>query len=126
MKYLILAISLLTISCGHDAFEIDQSFDGKQFKSMRGGCDNNRVPFIELLQKKKDVLLSHSENEILATLGRYDFQILDERNQKVFVYYLEPGPHCEQIQNPSEAQSMAVYFNAVSLAKEITFQKGMP
>lgn len=102
------------------------TFDVQKFKTDRGGCNGKRVEMINDLKGVQSRLLGLSQNQIFETLGRYDFQILDRRNQKYFVYYLEKGPHCEQIQNPTKAQSMALKFNAVSLVKEVTFQVGMP
>ncbi len=118
LPFLLLACQSGTINLG--------KVDTDSFKSDRGGCDSKRKELISGLEAVKDSLLSHSENEVLATLGRYDFQILDRKNEKVFMYYLEPGPHCEHIQNESLARSMAIYLNSVSLVKEVTFQKGLP
>ncbi|MGR3811463.1 hypothetical protein [Jiulongibacter sp. NS-SX5] len=127
MRYFILSFLMLgLISCASDPFEISKDIDLEKFKSDRGGCLNHRSGSIDDLKAIKDEILTHSENEVLATFGRYDFQILDKKNQKVFVYYLEEGPHCEAIQNESSATTMAIYFNAVSLAKEVTFQIGIP
>ncbi|KPM48578.1 hypothetical protein [Jiulongibacter sediminis] len=127
MKFLTPLLFLLFFSaCVSEPFELGDGVDLESFKKDRGGCENLRSGQIEALKAVSDNILTHSENEVLATLGRYDFQILDRKNQKVFVYYLEEGPHCEAIQNESSAISMAVYFNATSLAKEVTFQQGMP
>ncbi len=121
----LLLLGAAILGCKPKTFNVGQA-NLDNFKKDRGGCEDFRVKEIEHLKVAKDSLLSHSENEVLATLGRYDFQILDTKNQKVFVYYLEKGPQCENIQNETSATSMAVYFNAVSLVKEVTFQKGMP
>lgn len=101
-------------------------FDEKSFQSDRGGCLGNRVSSEAALRNLENTLLGASENQIKGAFGRYDFQILDERSQKVFVYYLAKGPHCEAIQNPSEAMSLALHFNAIGLVKQVTFQRGMP
>jgi len=102
------------------------NFDQATFKNDRGGCQGKRLAQIDAFKSLESKLLGASENQIKDALGRYDFQILDERSQKVFVYYFEKGPHCEAIQNPSQAQSVALYFNAIGLVKQVTFQRGMP
>jgi hypothetical protein len=124
MKYLSFLFLLVGfISCRSMPVEVGEKFDSEVFRSDRNACLNKRLDMKESLMQGKDALIGHSENDMFSTLGRYDLQMLDARNQKVFIYFLEPGPQCER--KPSEAISMAVYFNATKLVKEITFQKGI-
>jgi hypothetical protein len=116
-------ILFVILSCQSSPFEVGAGFDSDLFKSDRNGCTEKRIEMVEALDIYKDSFIGHSENEIFNTLGRYDLQMLDTRNQKVFIYFLEKGPQCER--KPSETSSMAVYFNATKLVKEITFQKGI-
>jgi hypothetical protein len=59
-------------------------------------------------------------------LGKPDRQLLAERNQEYYLYFLEEGTHCIKESNESLAKSVAIRFNAVGLASEITFQEGQP
>lgn len=102
------------------------NFDTESFKNDRGGCKNDRLKAKAILETNKEKLLGTFENQVFSTFGRYDYQILDKKNEKVFVYFLEKGAHCIQIQNPSQAQCMIIYLNSVSLVKEVVFQKGNP
>jgi hypothetical protein len=119
-------ILLFFVACQSPKSTKIAGVDFEVFKNDRGGCDNKRESFIETLKTNKDALLSFSENQVFATLGRYDFQVLDKKNEKSFVYYLEKGNHCENIQNPSEAQSLTLKFNSVSLVKEVLLGRGNP
>lgn len=101
-------------------------FDLQSFKTDRGGCEGKRVNLIEELKTIRPKILGLTENQIYETLGRYDFQILSRRNEKIFVFFLEKGPQCESIQNATQARSMILYFNASSLVKEVSFQFGSP
>lgn len=122
----ILIFSLLFLSaCGGKDIDFG-TFDLKRFKNDRGGCNGNRANMIEDFKAIKPKLLGLSEREIVKYIGRYDFQILDRRNQKIFVYYFEKGEHCQYMQNKSNSQSAALYFNSVGLVREITFQIGNP
>jgi hypothetical protein len=124
MKQLSFIFILFAIlSCQSSPFQVGEGFDSDLFKSDRNGCSGKRTEMTKAIETYKDAFIGHSENEIFNTLGRYDFQMLDSRNQKVFIYFLEEGPQCDR--KPSEARSMAVYFNATKLVKEITFQKGV-
>ncbi|AWV99883.1 hypothetical protein [Arcticibacterium luteifluviistationis] len=126
MRYFLISFFLIGFfSCRPKPIDMGAVFSADVFKSDRNACDGLRTSFKEALVANKDSLIGHSENDIFSTLGRYDLQMLDSRNQKVFIYFLEAGPQCESVAKPSESPSMAVYFNATKLVKEITFQDGV-
>ena len=120
------ATFILFVGCSKNTPLDLQGFDTLTFEKDRGGCLNQRQNLIEELKKRENLILGASQNQIAEALGRYDYQILDERNQKIYVYFLEKGPHCEFIQNPSQAQTLALHFNAISLVKKVTYQRGNP
>lgn len=115
----------LTSCSGPDTSKFN-GFDFEAFRSDRGGCEHKREKLQKPLKNLREQILGLSENEVIELFGRYDFQILDTKNQKVFIYYLEKGPHCDYIQNDSKSMSVAMYFNATSLVKDLTFQNGKP
>jgi hypothetical protein len=123
MKKLFLLVFWLNACSYSKPLEL-KDFDFKAFKSDRGACEGKRTLQIEYLKNNKDKILSISENEVIKAFGRYDYQGLGKKNEKTFVYFLEKGPHCDQIQNSTQALSMIVHFNSVGLAKEILFEKG--
>lgn len=102
------------------------TFDLQKFSSDRGACKGERTTQIAELQTLEKKILGLSENQVLEAFGRYDYQILDRRSQKIFVFFLEKGPHCSNIQEPSTALEMVLYFNAVSLVREVSFRTGNP
>jgi hypothetical protein len=102
------------------------TFDVKKFSTDRGACEGQRTTQIEELKSLEKKILGLSENQVLEAFGRYDYQILDRRSQKIFVFFLEKGPHCNNIQEPSQALEMVLYFNAVSLVREVSFRTGNP
>lgn len=125
MKFLsILSICFLLFSCGESPSlgEVDLN----AFKNDRAGCKNLRQQDIDKLKAVKDQLLGKSENEIVDILGRYDIQILDRRQTKMFVYYLEKGDQCIDLKNDGQVRTMVLRFNAISLVREVTFGIGLP
>ncbi len=124
MKQLaILTIFLISASsCRQRPIDMG-SFNSEAFRTDRKACEGKRELLVPQLEMVKDSLLGYGENKLTATLGRYDLQMLDKRNQKVFIYFLASGPQCEG--GATNARSMAVYFNATKLVKEITFQDGI-
>ncbi|UBM57679.1 hypothetical protein LAG90_12735 [Marinilongibacter aquaticus] len=117
---------LFLMSCRADSFDMGEDLDLKTFKGDRMACEAGRESLVDALKKAQDKILSHSEDEILSTLGRYDFQLLDERKQKRFIYFLAAGKQCEGAAGESKAETMVIHFNALGLAKEVTFEQGLP
>ena len=123
-NFLILLLAFTFTGCSYSKPLDFPELDAKAFKSDRGGCNGTRASQLELIRKNKDRFLSLNENVIFKTLGRYDYEVLSKRTQKVFVYYLEPGPQCERIQNPTEAEALLLYFNSAKLVNQVVIQKG--
>lgn len=101
-------------------------FDVEAFKMDRGGCKETREKQIDWLKTHKMTWKGVSSNDLEDILGKPDIQQLADRNQEYYVYFLEKGPHCEAIKNPSQARTMAFRFSAMGLTTEITFQQGLP
>jgi len=123
MRKILIVVLLALGACKNKKADLGD-FDLQSFKTDRGGCEDKRVKLIEPLKDLRPKILGLTENQIVDNFGRYDYQILSRRNEKVFVYFLEKGPQCEHIQNPTNSRSMLLYFNAASLVKEVSFQNG--
>ena len=102
------------------------TFDSEIFISDRNACEGKRTTQIEELRGMKDKILGLSEKQIKEGFGRYDYQILDRRSEKIIVFFLEEGPQCKQLQQPSNALVMELHINAVGLVKEVNFRRGNP
>lgn len=102
------------------------SFDTKKFQHDKGGCNGSRATQITDLKAIEDKILGFSESQINEAFGKYDYQVLSRRSQKIVIYYLEKGEHCQDVRLPSTAREMVLYFNAVGLVKEVSFRTGNP
>jgi hypothetical protein len=122
---LIITLLVISLSCSTKERHFGK-FDFKAFKSDRGSCNEARTKMIDELKNVKEEIKGMSQNEVFDTFGRYDMQLLDERNTKSFIYFLEKGPHCETPKKPSQARTMVLRFNAVSLVNEVEFMQGIP
>ncbi len=96
------------------------------FKNDRGGCLGQRKAQLDWFKSHRLELKGVSSNDIEKQLGKPDIQQLADRNQEYYIYFFESGTHCQDIKNPSNAQSIAFRFSAMGLATEITFQQGLP
>jgi hypothetical protein len=123
MKLALLFFSILLVSaCTHQP---DLSgFDAEAFKMDRGACAGKRGQQLAWLKAHKMNFKGVSSNNLDDLLGKPDIQQLADRNQEYYIYFLEPGVHCDR--KPSQAQSIAFRFSAMGLATEITFQSGVP
>jgi len=116
-QLLVLAFLLLT-AC-YQAADIE-NFDETAFQNDPQGCEGNRFDMREQIMQLPKALQGFTQYEIEATLGRADRQELSNRSQKYLLYYIEPGPECEDAEE--EPFTMIVRFNSVGQANEISFQ----
>lgn len=108
-------ILFVLAACGKPLPELN-GIDLTAWKRDRNGCNGNRTKDIEAITREKEKLKALSEMDLVKLLGRPDENQLLTRNQKIYTYYLEPGPACE---NPSpDAQKLILRINAMGLAKE--------
>ena len=123
MKRLLILILFLQ-ACSYSKPLQIKGFVPADFQGDRGGCEGKRITQLDLLKKNRDGILGISENEITNAFGRYDYQLLDKKNEKFFVYFFEKGPQCENIRNITTSEAMILHFNSIGLVKEVVFQKG--
>lgn len=100
--------------------------DLAKWRSDRNGCQGVRTALVEDFKAVRQELKGQSANEIGKILGRPDNELLDDRNQKFYIYFLEKGPHCQDPRLKTQSRSVALRISAIGLVTEITFQRGRP
>ncbi len=120
--FMIIMMSLLIISGCSDKGKIRklEKFDSAVWIADKDGCNGTRLALKDSLLQAKYSMRGLTINEIRKVLGQPDAEELAERNQKYYIYYLEPGPAC----NDSAKTSLALFvrFSAVGIANELTFK----
>ncbi len=121
IKIIFLECILFTlISCSQKP--LIRNFNSTLWIADRNACQGNRKTLMEQVLSSKQDLLGQPEDRITATLGKPDRFELYERNQKFYVYYLDPGPLCSAKEdNPN---MLVIRFSAVGLSDEIFTQRG--
>lgn len=120
-------ILLLLITCASCTKQPKlDGLDLEKFKNDFGGCKGERLKMVEKLKSLKEEIKGVSSNDLDDYLGKPDIQQLADRSQEYYIYFLEPGIHCEDLKKKSDAQMMAIRFSAMGMATEVNFQKGMP
>jgi hypothetical protein len=114
-----LLVCLMCLSCRKPLPEL-KGIETEVWMNDKNGCSGARVTSIETLKEQKVALLGLSEMEIVQVLGKPDRNELYKRNQKFYYYYLQPAPECEQ--HSDSALRLAIRFNAMGLAKEISVE----
>lgn len=118
------ALLLLLTACTHQPNL--KEFDLEKWRADRGGCRGLRSTQVDQLKALRQELKGMTANNFAEQFGKPDVNQLADRNQEYYVYFLEAGPHCQDIRTPSEARTVAVRFSALGLATEVTFQRGEP
>ena len=82
----------------------------------------NRSEIYTGILKDKESLLRLNEKKIAGILGLPDANELSRRNQKFFIYSINPGRECKGY-NETDELYLIVRFNAVGLSSEIFIQE---
>lgn len=112
-------LAFLLLTACYQAADIE-NFDETAFQNDANACEGVRMEMREEVLQLPKALQGLTQYEIEATLGRADRQELSNRSQKYLIYYIEPGPDCENAE--AEPFTMIVRFNSVGQASDISFQ----
>jgi len=117
----IILLVVIASACGKALPGLD-NIDLVSWKGDRNGCGGKRNGMRDNLASQKEKLLSLSEDDIVALLGKPDQNELYKRNQKFYYYFLEPSPDC-QADGDVHPLKLVVRFNAVGLANEVRLER---
>lgn len=115
--YILLLIFTYLLSACNDAGIDTEGFDLVSWKNDRKGCGNKRLTLLTDFEKKiKPKLEGLSEMQVANLLGKADFVLLAERNQKFYRYYIEEG---EQCQKNKQARYINIRLDATNRVNEV-------
>jgi len=121
VSLILLLFSLLISSCQQKPKLI--GFDEETWKQDVRGCGNKRSQLVTVLEKVKPQLIGLRHNYIIQVLGKPEGNSLEKSGQRVYYYFLEPGPQCQDKQKFKETNKVFIQFDALDRAKYITFGK---
>lgn len=102
------------------------NFQAEAWRQDKLGCLGTRQMLAQDFDSIRRDLNGLSQNQLLDILGRPDFQVLYKRNQKFYIYYLEPGNQCQGKPESSQARTVAIRLSALEKVTEVTYQNGKP
>lgn len=125
IRKLIVGTCLLCVGCaGPDNLG---KLNLKAWRDDRGGCKGRRTQLFNDFMAVRDQIKGIHSNDLGKMLGRPDVNQITDRNQKLYVYYVEKGPQCgENTGAKSNAKSVALRVSAIGLVTEVTVQNGVP
>ena len=113
-------IALLLFSCSGNP--LLNGFNSKAWVSDHDGCNSTRKDLAPQIIVSKDKLMGKTEDRILDNFGKPDRNELYDRNQKFYIYYLDPGPLCHS--PDPDPEMLIIRFSAIGICNEVFIQRG--
>ena len=114
----LLFIVIQLISCSG---KVDlENIDLENWKNDRNGCLGLRMNDLEDFREIKNDLLGKDNQALIKTFGRPDKVELADRSQTFFIYFLEPGPDCQDVEKKEDPLKAIFRLNAYSRVSEAT------
>ncbi len=91
------------------------------WKNDSYGCKSDRENLVDLIVSNRDKFLRYNQNQIINILGKPDYQMLYDRGQKFFYYYIKYHPECDNKNALPEKEQikLEIRFDALNRSKEI-------
>jgi len=99
-----------------------EQFDAAAWQSDRNGCTGLRTTLLPDLLLEKDKLTGLNQPSLSRVLGRPDHQELYVRNQKFFVYFIDPSEACRDQSGEEQPRQLHIRFNATGKVNEVSVQ----
>ncbi len=113
------AVVLLALAgCGH-ALPPLPGFEPARWRADAYGCQGQRAALLPALLQARDRLYATRADDVTALLGHPDEEELREGTEKVYIYYLVPGPQCPPPHRRSVAPCLRLHFGPLGTVTEI-------
>ena len=119
---LLLVVFISQSGCSRKKKKINrlQEFESALWIEDKNGCSGDRLDLKDQILSLKHNMRGLKTSDIESYLGKPDAQELYSRSQRYYIYFLEPGPKCDNAkENP---QALFVRFSAVGIANEFTIK----
>jgi hypothetical protein len=109
---------LLFISMSCNSEKKLENFNSDLWKNDPKACLSFRVNIAPSLLEQRANLLGWSDAELVKVLGKPDQTDLQNRGQKYYLYFIEPGSQCSDIY-PTIGKKIKIRFSALNLVNEV-------
>ena len=121
MKYYLIAFILIVVGSCQSNIAFD-SFDVDTWKKDRNGCQGSRMDLLPDLLNEQEKIIGLNQKSVSRSLGRPDRQELYVRNQKFFIYFVDPSASCSEQIAKKQPRQLHLRFDAIGKVNEISVQ----
>jgi hypothetical protein len=118
-------LGLLLSGCGHALPNIPD-FQAAAWQADAYGCQGRRAALVAPLLAARTALYETRADDITALLGHPDEEELQVQTEKVYYYYLAPGPQCGPRHPHSGAPRLSLHFGPLGTVTEIQADPVLP
>ncbi|RTQ46042.1 hypothetical protein EJV47_23090 [Hymenobacter gummosus] len=116
--------ALLLGGCGHSLTSLP-GFDASAWQRDARGCSGARQAQLPALDSSREQLYNEHVSAITDLLGRPDQEELQELTQRVYYYYVTPGPQCQgAAASAAPARCLTVRFGSLGTVTEVLYTGG--
>ncbi|MBC5773265.1 hypothetical protein H8S95_04245 [Pontibacter sp. KCTC 32443] len=98
-----------------------RGFDSETWKADKNACKGDRAKLSSEFEKIRKELYGKKEYIVRNVLGKPDKEDLLERSQRIYYYYLEAGPQCQDNKILTDVNRAEVRINSLGKVSEITY-----
>ncbi|WP_157593252.1 hypothetical protein [Rufibacter tibetensis] len=110
------------LSCSSPADKLN--IDSKTWKADLNGCKGQRAAIQKQVEDVRLQLVGLKEGDIRKLFGKPDSEELMEKSQKIYIYFITPGPKCTgTMQNAGKKQALAIRLDALGDVREASIFK---
>ncbi|WP_207430535.1 hypothetical protein [Sabulibacter ruber] len=112
-----LLIAIAGTSCSSDQ---KFNFNSDSWKADQDGCKGERVKLKPQLEEIRLKLIGLREPTIRGLFGKPDSEELLQRSNKIYIYYITPGPKCTTAGQAGNAvkNALAIRIDALGKVRE--------
>ncbi len=122
VAFIVVVFFYLTTGCKKKKDRKLQQFDSVSWINDKNGCDSSRLTMKDQVLSLKHLMKGLKVNEIETLMGRPDAQELYQKNQRYYIYFIEPGGDCS-LNNGEQPLALYIRFSAIGIANEISIKK---
>jgi hypothetical protein len=111
-------LALLLGSCGHALTSIP-GFQAAAWRADTYACRGQRAALLPPLLAARTSLYEARADDVTALLGQPDEEELQANTEKVYYYYLTPGPQCGPRHPRTSGPRLSLHFGPLGTVTEV-------
>jgi hypothetical protein len=112
------SLALLLGGCGHALTSIP-GFQAAAWRADTYACQGQRAMLLPPLLAARASLYEARADDVTALLGRPDVEELQANTEKVYYYYLTPGPQCGPRHPYAPGPRLTLHFGPLGTVTEV-------